>query len=32
LLKEFICFLGLKDRRSESRASDTLLSSSFVAK
>jgi len=32
LLKEFICFLGLKDRRSESRASDTLLDPSFVAK
>ncbi|MBC8549088.1 MAG: HD domain-containing protein [Candidatus Brocadiales bacterium] len=32
LLKEFICFLGLKDRRSESRAGGILLTPSFVAK
>jgi len=32
LLKEFICFLGLKNQRSKSRADDILLAPSFIAK
>jgi HD-GYP domain-containing protein (c-di-GMP phosphodiesterase class II) len=32
LLKEFICFLGQKNQRSEPRAEDILLDPSFVAK
>ncbi len=32
LLKEFICFLGLKNRHSDSSASNISLAPSFVAK
>ncbi|MBC8550684.1 MAG: HD domain-containing protein [Candidatus Brocadiales bacterium] len=32
LLKEFICFLGLKNQRSKSRADEISLGHSFVAK
>ncbi len=32
LLREFICFLGLKNQRSKSRDDDILLAPSFVAK